>query len=87
MLIVDDLLLFPMRSLLGVFREIYNAAQQESVNEAEAIRAALSELYMRLETGGISEAEFDAREGELLDRLDELEGGRTEVGDVSATDC
>ena len=30
-------------------------------------------LYMRLETGQISEAEFDREEGPLLDRLDQLE--------------
>jgi hypothetical protein len=34
---------------------------------------ALSELYMKLETGHISEAEFDAQEKVLLDRLDRLQ--------------
>ena len=70
---VDDILLFPMKGLLLVCREVYNAAQQETLNEAEAVRRELRELYMMLETERISEAEFEAREAELLDHLDELD--------------
>lgn len=73
MLIIDDILLFPVRSILWIFREIHNAAQQEIATEAEAITAELGELYMMLETGKITEAEFDTREKELLDRLDEIQ--------------
>lgn len=73
MLIVDDILLFPFRRLLWIFREIHNAAQQGLVDEAETITVDLSELYMMLETGRISESEFEAREKELLDRLDALQ--------------
>lgn len=72
MLIIDDILFAPFRGLSWIFREIHNAAQQEFDNEAEAVTAELSELYMMLETGRITEAEFDAREKELLDRLEEL---------------
>lgn len=73
MLIIDDLLFFPIRGILWTFREIHNAAQEETANEAEAITAELSELYMMLETGKITEAEFDQREKELLDRLEEIQ--------------
>jgi hypothetical protein len=73
MLIIDDILLFPVRSILWIFREIHNAAQQELATEAEAITAELSELYMMLETGRITEDEFDTREKELLDRLDAIQ--------------
>ncbi len=72
MLILDDILLFPLRGILWAFREVHNAARQEQENEAESITAELSELYMMLETGRTTEAEFDAREKELLDRLDEI---------------
>ena len=81
MLIIDDILLFPVRSILWVFREMFNAAQQELSNEAESITAELSELYMMLETGKITEPEFDAREKELLDRLDEIQERGTRVED------
>ncbi len=73
MLIVDDLLAAPFRGLLWVMREIVEAAQQELEAEADQIRDRLRELYMLLETGRITEEEFDAEEGPLLDRLDELE--------------
>lgn len=73
MFLVDDLLMSPAKGLLWVFKEIHDAAQQELAGEAEAITAALSELYMKLETGQITEAEFDAREKVLLDRLDRLQ--------------
>ena len=56
-----------------MFREIHDAAQQELAGESEAITAALSELYMKLETGQITETEFDAQEKVLLDRLDRLQ--------------
>ena len=73
MFLIDDILLFPMRSLMFVFREIQHAAQQEVANEADSIRIELGELYMMLETGRITEEEFDAKEEDLLRLLDEME--------------
>jgi hypothetical protein len=73
MFLVDDLLLSPVKGVIWIFREIHDAAQQELAGESEAITVALSELYMKLETGQISEAEFDAQEKVLLDRLDRLQ--------------
>jgi hypothetical protein len=70
MFLVDDLLLSPIKGVLWVFQEIHDAAQQELAKEREAITAVLSELYLKLETGQITEAEFDAQEKVLLDRLD-----------------
>jgi hypothetical protein len=73
MFLIDDILLSPAKGLLWVFQEIHDAAQQELAGESEAITATLSELYMRLETEQITEAEFDAQEKVLLDRLDRLQ--------------
>ncbi len=69
MFLVDDILLSPVKGVLWVFREVHDAAQQELAGEGQAITAALSELYMRLETEQITEEEFDAQEKVLLDRL------------------
>jgi hypothetical protein len=74
MLLIDDILLFPLRAVSWIAHEIYDAAQQEVANEADTIRADLSELYMMLETGRISEEEFTTQEARLLDRLDLLDG-------------
>jgi Gas vesicle protein G len=79
MLLVDDILLFPITGFFWVFREIHKAAQQEIVSEKEAVTAELSDLYMMLETGKITEEEFDAREQVLLNRLDQLQGESPET--------
>ncbi len=78
MMMIDDILVFPFKSLLMVFREIYNAAIQEMEQQGEHIRLELSQLYISLESGGIDEATFDERERDLLDRLDELEARQAE---------
>ncbi len=78
MIVVDDLLLAPIRSVLWIFRELHNAAQEELANEAESITAELSNLYMRLETGKISEEEFAAEEKILLERLDRVRASGTD---------
>ena len=77
MLIIDDILLSPARGFLWIFNEIHNAAQQESADEPRQITAELSNLYMMLETGKLSEEEFASREKILLDLLDEIEKRRT----------
>ncbi len=87
MLVLDDVVLFPFKSLLKVFREIYNAAIQEQEQEAEHIRLELSQLYFSLETGVIDEAAFDMRESELLDRLDALEAERATYNAETETDA
>ncbi|MBU0505811.1 gas vesicle protein GvpG [bacterium] len=81
MLIIDDILLFPMRSILWIFRELHNSARQEMENEAESITAELSDLYMMLETERITEDEFDAREKQLLDRLEMIQERNTRIED------
>ncbi|MBI4720314.1 MAG: gas vesicle protein GvpG [Chitinivibrionia bacterium] len=83
MFLVDDLLAAPFTSLLWVFRELHHAVQREIAGEAEAVTRSLSELYMKLETGAITEEEFAAGEKPLLDRLDairEREEGVAEGG-------
>jgi len=72
MLLVDDILFFPVRSIFWIFREIHNAAEKELASEEESITEQLRLLYMQLETGRISEQEFAAGEKSLLDRLDAI---------------
>ncbi len=73
MLIIDDILTAPMRGLFWVFNEIHQAALEERENRQENLIAQLSELYLLLEQGQIGEAEFEAKEQELLDLLEEYE--------------
>ncbi len=87
MLLVDDILTFPIKGMFWIFKEIHNAAQQEQEGEAEGITARLTELYMMLETGQITETEFDAQEKELLDRLEQIQesGNRLAAADQPET--
>lgn len=84
MLLVDDLLLAPFSSLLWIFKELHKAVQQEAAGEADAVTRALSELYMQLETGAITEEEFATEETRLLDRLEAIR--HREEGDDEDTD-
>ena len=86
MLIIDDILMFPVRSLAFIFREVCNAAEQETANEAESIRTRLTELYMMLETGQITEEAFDAEEEDLLKQLDDLEAPEDDAGEEESED-
>jgi hypothetical protein len=74
MFLVDDILMAPVSGVLWIFQEIYEAAEQERANEADNITVELQKLYRSLESGSISEEDFEAKESELLDRLDSIEG-------------
>jgi Gas vesicle protein G len=80
MFIVDDLLMAPAHGLLWIFQEIHRAAQEEMVSDAESITAELSALYMRLETGKLTEEEFAAEERVLLERLDKIHKPGKKIG-------
>lgn len=81
MFLVDDILMAPINGVMWVFKEIYEAAEQERLNEAENITLELQKLYRSLESGSISEEDFDAREAELLDRLDSIQDEESELDD------
>lgn len=72
MFLVDDLLLLPGRGLLFVCKEIAKRAQEELLDD-DSVRQELRETYMLLETGRISEQEFDRRERKLVRRLEAIE--------------
>ena len=76
---LDDILIAP---ILWVFKEINNAVQKEITGEAETITRALSELYTKVESGTITEEQFEAEETRLLDRLDEIEASQEVVDDA-----
>jgi len=81
MLIVDDILLSPVKGINWVFRKIHELAEEELAGEADRLRESLTDLYMQLETGQISEEEFDRQEKALLDRLDALDEEDDMIGE------
>jgi hypothetical protein len=86
MLLIDDILLFPARGVGWIVNQVRQAAEHEFENEADAIRNELREMYMMLETGKLSDAEFEAREAPLLARLEALESRDTDAGHDGETD-
>ncbi|HEY8454756.1 MAG TPA: gas vesicle protein GvpG [Actinopolymorphaceae bacterium] len=61
--------LAPARGFGWVIKQIAEAGEDEFYDPAE-IREELRELYEAADAGEITPEEFDAREDELLDRLD-----------------
>ena len=70
--LLDDILLAPVNGLIFIAEQIHAQAMGELLDE-EGVRQELRELYMLLETGKISEAQFEEREAALVERLEELE--------------
>jgi hypothetical protein len=81
MFILDDILMAPMKGVLWICEQIQEAAEQDQANEAENITLELQKLYRSLESGSITEEEFEARESKLLDRLDSIENMDSEDED------
>jgi len=86
MFIVDDLLMAPMKGLVWICEQIQEAAEQEQAGEADNITIELQKLYRSLESGSITEQEFEQRESKLLDRLDSIEGIDSEDDDDEGED-
>ncbi len=70
--LLDDILLAPLNGLIFIAEKIHAQAMEELLDE-EGVRQELRTLYMLLETGKISEAEFEEREAALVERLEEIE--------------
>jgi hypothetical protein len=86
MLLVDDILCAPFSSILWIFREIDKIAHEELAGESQSITEQLRLLYMQLETGRITEQQFDAEEEILLDRLDAIDSRLEDEEEPEETD-
>lgn len=69
MLLIDDLLLLPLRGLWGVFKKIHEIADLE-LSDEKFIQEKLMALRLQFELDEISEEEYDRQERELLAHLD-----------------
>ncbi|MBC8231034.1 gas vesicle protein GvpG [bacterium] len=71
-LLVDDILLFPFKGILAIFKEIQKYADRE-LNDKEELQKKLLETQLLFEMGEMSEEEYNERETYILDRLEALE--------------
>lgn len=71
-LLLDDILLAPIKGTLFIAGKIHDLAMEEFLDE-EGTRQELRELYALIEKGEISEEEFEEREEELVEWLEQIE--------------
>ncbi|MEU6708823.1 gas vesicle protein GvpG [Streptomyces wuyuanensis] len=74
--LLGELLLLPAAPVRGTFwvlRQVADEAERRYYDPS-TIRRELAQLERRLEAGEIDEEEFDRREDELLDRLEQAAG-------------
>lgn len=64
--------LAPVRGVVWVTGQVIDAAEQEQIAQ---LQRELVALEKELVTGGITEEEFDRREDEILDLLEEFDRG------------
>lgn len=69
--IIDDILLFPVNGVVWLGEKIKQAAEAELLDDSK-VRESLLKLQMELELEEITEEEYQKRETELLDRLEEI---------------
>ncbi|MEV4231342.1 gas vesicle protein GvpG [Streptomyces bobili] len=84
--LISEVLLLPFAPVRGtswVIQQVVREAERIYYDPA-TVRAELSRLEGRLETGEITEEEFDRMEDELLDRLDIAMGTNAGTDDGTA---
>ena len=78
MLLLDDLLLFPISGFKFIMRTLQRAAEEEYTDDAP-LTERLLELQLSLENGDISETEYVQAEREILQQLREVQARRREL--------
>ncbi len=73
MLLIDDLLLLPVKGFIGIFKKIHEMAERE-LSDEDYIQERLMELQLRFELDEIGEEEYTKQEKELMARLDAIRG-------------
>lgn len=71
MLIIDDILLSPLKGLIFLGKKIDEIIEKEMSDEGK-IKERLMELQLKYEMDEISEEEYDRQEEELLDWLEQI---------------
>jgi hypothetical protein len=77
LLLIDDLLLLPVKGFFGIFEKIQEMAERE-LSDEDYIRERLMELQLKFELDEISEEEYIDQEKELMTRLDAIRKAKEE---------
>jgi Gas vesicle synthesis protein GvpO/Gas vesicle protein G len=71
MFLLDDVLLAPGKAAFVLFQELARKAQEEWLND-DVVKQELQQLYEMLESGRITDKDFEAQECRLLERLEQI---------------
>lgn len=71
MLVIDDILLLPLKGLVGIFEKIHDMAKKEVSDEKYTLEK-LMELQLRYELDEISEEEYNREEVKLQAKLNAI---------------
>ena len=71
MFILDDILLSPIKGFISLAKKINEIAENEVSDEGK-LMDELMKLQLQFELDEIEEDEYNKREAEILDRMDEL---------------
>jgi len=71
MFLIDSILLAPLKGVIWMGRKLSDMAQEELTDKGR-IKEQLMRLQLQFELDEISQAEYDQKEKELLDRLDAI---------------
>jgi hypothetical protein len=72
MLLIDDILLAPLKGIIFLGKKIDEIVQKEISDEGR-IKERLMELQLKFEMDEISMEEYDRQEGELLDMIERIQ--------------
>jgi len=73
-LIIDDLLMFPINLGMKVLTSIRDMADEQMLNTQEAVQKKFMEIQMRYENGELEEKEYKEWVEFLENRLKEIRG-------------
>ena len=71
MFLIDSILLAPLKGVIWMGEKLSDMAQKE-LSDKGCIKEELMRLQLQFELDEISQAEYNQKENELLDRLDAI---------------
>ena len=69
---IDDLLLAPIKGIVWIAEKVRDMALEELEDTPEKLQRELLDLQMALESEQITEAEYQKKEKDILERMEAL---------------
>ena len=73
MFLIDDILLAPIKGIIWIAEKVRDMAAEELEDTPEKLKRELLDLQMALEVEQITEAEYEKKEEDILERLESLQ--------------